>query len=188
LLNRSGESEGDIGVQVQALTPSLSEAIGASTGVAVTWVDPKGALAGTVSIGDVIETFNGEDIPTLEHWNVRAARLVTGDTLVLRVRSQRTLRVLRVVAPARRSPFSRDSLGLALRRIPSVGAEVFRVDIDSVAAESGLAIGDVITLIGNVASPTPDQIRRVYAATASGQPVLVGVTRGAIHYVTTFRK
>jgi S1-C subfamily serine protease len=65
---------------------------------------------------------------------------------------------------------------------------VTRVEPGSAAQQAGLRVGDVITLIADVAAPTPGQVLRSFAAVEPGQRVMVAVTRGDEHFVTTLRR
>ncbi len=188
LLSRKGEPAGELGVRVQSLTPSLEEATGAKAGVVVAWVDEQSVVAGTLSVGDVIEAFDGQVVATPQQWDVRLARLLAGDALALTVRRRGELQELHVIAPARPVPPSGQGLGLTMRRIPRIGTEIVRVDIGSVADRSGLVTGDVITLIGDTKVPTPAQVRNTFAAAPPGQPVLIAVTRSGTYRVMTLSR
>ena len=125
LVERTSVPAGDVGIHVQALTPDVAAATGASVGVVVTWVNPAGPAVGTVAVGDVIESMNGQPVPTPEHWRVRLARLEAGERLALGVRRGGQLREIELLAPAAAPPLPRRaSLGLQLRRVSSAGAEV----------------------------------------------------------------
>jgi S1-C subfamily serine protease len=60
---------------------------------------------------------------------------------------------------------------------------VVRVAPATAAHHAGLQAGDIITLAGTIAAPTPAQIHDAFAADPEGQGVLVAVTRGASHRV-----
>ncbi len=189
LVERTSVPAGDVGIHAQALTPDVAAATGASAGVVVTWVNPAGPAVGTVAVGDVIESMSGQPVPTPEHWRVRLARLEAGERLALGVRRGGQLREIELLAPAAAPPLPpRAALGLQLRGVSSAGAEVVSVEPDSAADRAGLAAGDVITSIGDLSSPTPAQVRAAFAAAPAGQPVLVGVTRGLTHLVTTLSR
>jgi S1-C subfamily serine protease len=186
LLSQPKRAPGAIGVQAQAVTDAIAAATGAAGGVVVTWVDP-GGPASELLVGDVIEAVDGR-AASRDEWDVRLARLAAGQRLVLRVRSRGEVREMTLVAaPASESPALR-ALGLTLRTRPKAGAEVVRVDPASVAARAGLTTGDVITLIGGVHAPTPAQVARSFSSLPEGRPILVGVTRGDDHFVTTFER
>jgi hypothetical protein len=46
----------------------------------------------------------------------------------------------------------------------------------------------VVTLIEEVQAPTPVQVTRSFAALREGQRVMVAVTRGTAHFVTTLER
>jgi S1-C subfamily serine protease len=104
------------------------------------------------------------------------------------VRRGRDIREVALVAttPATRS--ANRSLGLTQQARPKVGAEVVRIEPGSAAHRAGLTLGDVITLIADVPVPTPAQVTRSFAATGPGQRVMVAVTRGDTHFVTTVER
>ncbi len=180
---------GDLGISAQSLSPDLSAATGATVGVVVTWVDDRSPAAGVIAGGDVIEAADGRTLSTFEHWRVRLARLGAGEALTLRVRRRGEVRDVQLGAPAPEIPVAqRAPLGLRLRRTSGAGAEILGIEPGSAATRAGFAAGDVITFIGDISSPTPVQVRTVFAAAPEGKPTLVGVTRGATHFVTTLTR
>ena len=183
LLSRPMQTAGTIGVEVQGVTASIAAATGAASGVVTTWVDPTGS-ASTLVVGDVIEAVDQRPVGH-DEWAARMSRLAAGQTLVLRVRSRGQVREVTITAAPVSQPPAPRSLGLTLRQRRRVGAEVVRVESESSAARAGLSVGDVITLIGGVHAPTPAQVIRSFSSIPDGQPILVGVTRGDAHFVTT---
>jgi S1-C subfamily serine protease len=179
---------GAIGIEVQDLTPAVASATAAATGVIVSWVDPDGASSEQLTVGDVIEGIDDRALATRQQWDVRVARLSAGQTLRLRVRRGGEVREVALVANAVAAPPASRSLGLTLRARTRIGAEVVRIEPGSAADRAGLAIGDVITLVGELSSPTPAQVMRSYTSMAQGQRVIVAVTRGEAHFVTTFER
>jgi hypothetical protein len=188
LVDMPRSASATLGIGVQALTADVSSATGAPMGVVVSWVDRAGAGAGQVRVGDVIDAIDGRPLESRQAWDVRTARLSEGETLSLRVRRQGEVREVWVVALAPPAPASTPSLGLTLRARAGAGAEVVRVDRGSAADRAGLIPGDVITLVADVELPTPAQITRAYAAMAEGQRLLLAVTRGVDHHVTTLER
>lgn len=186
LLRPSTIPAGDLGIHVQTVTADVSSATGAAAGVVVTWVDDAGPAARDIGVGDVIEAADGRILSTTEDWRVRLARLRAGETLALRVRRRGELQdvQLRAPVPPSASPINL-ALGLRMRRASRSGAEILSVEPASAAARAGLAARDVITLVGEITSPTPVQVRTAFAEAPDGKPVLVGVTRGTSHFVTT---
>lgn len=179
---------GTIGIGVQGLTPPIAAISGAQSGVVVTSVDDDGPPADQLRAGDVIEAIDGQAVPSRQHWDARVARLAPGATLVLRVRRGGELRDVKVVAAAPETPADSGQLGLTLRGRARVGAEVVRVVRGSAAERAGLAAGDVITLVADIAAPSPAQVMRAFAAASEGQPVMIAVTRGSTHFVTTLAR
>ena len=173
---------GQLGLAVQPLTRKLASVTGATGGVVITWVDPDGPSAGALQIGDVIEEADGERL-TSQQWAVRAARLAPGEPLTVRARRAGEMREVSLVAAAPRPEPGSTLLGLTMRAIPGIGSEVTRVAPSSAASRAGLEAGDVITLAGAIAAPTPAHIRDAVSADPEGQGVLLGVTRGTSHRV-----
>ena len=138
--------------------------------------------------GDVIEALDGRPVATPQHWDVRLARLSVGETLNLRVRRRGESRDVAIVAVAAAAQPASPSLGLTLRARTGIGAEVVRLDRGSAADRAGLAIGDVITLVADLSAPTPAQVLRSYTSLRPDERVIVAVTRGEIHFVTTLER
>jgi S1-C subfamily serine protease len=187
LREQPAASPGSIGVEVQALTGALGAATGARQGVIVSWVDPDGPAAGRVRVGDVIEALDGL-AASRETWDVRMARLAEGETLVAQVRRQDEAFAAPLVAAAETlAPASR-VLGLTLRARAGSGSEVVRVDQASAADRAGVAPGDLITLAGGVHAPSPAQVARAFASAPDGHPVMIAITRGDAHFLTTLER
>jgi S1-C subfamily serine protease len=181
-------SSATLGINVQALTADVAAATGAPLGVVVSWVDRAGAGAGQVMVGDVIEAIDARPLQSRQQWDVRMARLSEGETLALRIRRHGQIRDIWIVALAPAVRPSTRSLGLTMRLRPNRGTEVVRVDRGSIAERAGLIPGDVITHVANLEAPTPAQITRAHSATAVGQRLLIAVTRGDDHHVTTLER
>jgi S1-C subfamily serine protease len=93
-----------------------------------------------------------------------------------------------VVAVAPETPTGPGQLGLILRERARVGAVVAGVVPGSAAERAGLAAGDVITLVADIAAPSPAQVIRAFDSASEGQPVMIAVTRGTAHFVTTLAR
>jgi hypothetical protein len=186
LLARPATMRSYVGVDVQPLTASLSRATGASGGLIVTWVDARGPAAGVLKTGDVIETANNVALPTTDHWDVQMARLGAGQTLVVRVRDASGVREVSLVAAAGATNDSA-SLGLTLRTVPGVGAEVIRVERGSSGERGGLRSGDLITRADGTDAPSPAQLQRAFAS-ARERALIVAFTRGTSRQVTALEK
>jgi S1-C subfamily serine protease len=179
---------GTLGLQVQTMTEALSAVTGAPFGVIVSWVDKDGAAKGQLMVGDVIEVVDSRKIESRQHWDSRMARLTEGETVTLRARRHGEIREVWLVASALTPAPSNLPLGLALRERAKVGAEVTRVDRPSAGEKAGLAVGDVITLVAGISSPTSAHIREAFALAEEGQRVMIAVTRGDTHFVTTLER
>jgi len=188
LVDTPRSASATLGIEVQAMTADVSSATGAPLGVVVSRVDRAGAGAGQLIVGDVIEAIDGRPLEFRQQWDVRAARLSEGETVSLRVRRHGEVREVWVVAMAPPASAPTRSLGLTLRPRPGMGAEVVRVDRGSASDRAGLIPGDVITLVADLEAPTPAQVTRAYAAAAEGQRLLIAVTRGGDHHVTTLER
>ena len=186
LLGQPHSKRGYIGVEVQPLTPSLSKATGATRGVMVVWVDPRGPAADGLDVGDVIEAGNGAVFTTTDHWDAQIARLNIGQTFTVTARTASGTREVPLVVAAARPPDS-TSLGLTLRAIQGVGVEVVRVDPGSSGDRSGLLAGDVITRVGSTDVPTPAELRQAFASPGGLAPI-VAYTRGTSRRVTALEK
>jgi PDZ domain len=179
---------GAIGIEVQEVTPPVASVTAASAGVVVVWVDQAGASSEQLKVGDVIEAVDGRALATRQQWDVRVARLSVGETVGLRVRRRGEIREVALVANALAAPPASRSLGLTLRARTKIGAEVVRVERGAAADRAGLVFGDVITLVADVSAPTPAQVVRTYSSMGQGERVMVAVTRGDAHFVTTFER
>ena len=188
LIERPRPTAGTLGIDVQALTEPVAALTGAPLGVVVTWVQRDGAAAGHLVVGDVIEAVDGRTLATRQHWDVPMARLSAGATLALRVRRRGEVFDVALVATAAAGQPASRSLGLTLRGRTGIGAEVLRVQRASAADRAGLAVGDVITLFADVPAPTPAQITRSFASVRQGQRVMIALTRGDAHHVTTLER
>jgi hypothetical protein len=182
---------GDFGMAVEALSPSVASATGASTGVVVTSIDPDGPAAGMLVPTEVVEAIDGEEMRSIDHWRARVARVTPGDTATLRVRGAAGVRDVQMTAAARApavEPEGDASLGLRLRNIPKRGVEVLGVQPRSRAARAGIQEGDVITVAAGQASPTSAQLTRLFTSLPEGAAFLVAITRGNDNRVIAIAK
>jgi hypothetical protein len=180
-LRQQDGQAGTLGIAIQQLSPAIATATGAATGVVISAIDPGGAAAGALTPTDVIEAVNGQEMHTPDHWRARIARVQAGDTVTLRVRSAGALREERVTAvpfAASAEPADDRALGLQLRSVRSIGAEVISVQPESRAARAALREGDAITFAAGQQSPTAAQVMRAWAALPPGGSLLLAVTRG----------
>lgn len=183
LRSRGPVPAGWLGIDVHDLSPALVTATGARTGVIVSRVYPDGPAAAAFSATDVIEAANGEPVASMDDWRAISARLRPGASIALTVR--RREKVFNVTLTAAAPPPAqtvRQPLGLTLRSVPALGAEVVDVATPSSAGRAGLLAGDLIVAIGDIQRPTPAQVTRAFAA-ASDRPVLAVIARGERHQV-----
>jgi S1-C subfamily serine protease len=188
LRERPRTSAGTLGIEVQALTNPVALVTGAEVGVVVTFVRPDGPAAGHLMVGDVIEEIDGRRLATREEWVVRTSRLSVDDALKVRVRRRGEVVDVSLVAVSTPMPLVTRSLGLTFRRRTGIGAEIIRVEPASAGNRAGLVVGDVLTLIDDINAPTPVQVTRSFAALGEGQRMMVAVTRGTAHFVTTLER
>jgi len=188
LLRQPHSGPVSLGADVQALTPTLAAALQSPAGVVVTWVDPRGPAAGLLSPMDVVERVNSAAVTSPEQWETQVLGLSDGSATVLDVRRQGEARQVRVVAQGKRPAPTDPVLGLTLRTLPRVGAEVLHVLPRSIAARAGIQAGDVITKAGDVESPSSAQIARLFAAESPGESLVVALTRGQDHRVLAVAK
>jgi S1-C subfamily serine protease len=180
---------GHLGIEVQALTPPLRRALAADAGVVVTWVDPEGPAAAHLLVTDVIERLQDQPLTGVEDWTARLQRIAAGETVRIVVRRAGEGKELVIDAVERRPPPPADRpLGLETRLRPGEGAEVVSVQALSSAARAGLAPGDLITIAGDILSPRPGQIQRLYEDATGERPILLAVTRGGAHLVVALEK
>ncbi len=188
VLQQGIRPRGWTGVQVQSLSSRLASAIGVSTGVLVSWVDPRGPAASSLSPKDVVEQIDGKPVLTTEYWDRRTAGLAEGDSMMLTVRRGVDRHEVRLTAGRPPAPPAQLPLGLSLRTVGRAGAEVLRVDPESAAARAALRPGDLITAAGDVQAPTAAQLARLFGAAPDTAPLVVVVARGESHYVVALEK
>src|SRR5262245_34213985 len=172
-----------LGADVQALTPALASALQTQSGVVVTWVDPAGPAAGLLSAMDVVERVNSAPVTSPEQWDAQVLGLSDGSATVLDVRREGGTRQVRVTAQSKRPAPADPVLGLTLRTVTRIGAEVLHVLPRSAGARAGIQAGDIITKAGDVESPSSAQIARLFAAESTGASLVVALTRGPDHRV-----
>ena len=191
LTHRPPRQLGDLGIEVQALTPTLAAATDTATGVMVAWVDPEGPAAGLLRFGDVIERIGGTPVGTARAFGILEARVPPGTEVIVRVVRDDEYVDVAVVAASATPPEDPDRaarLGLVMRARTGSGTEIVSVEDGTAGSRAELAPGDLITSIGDQARPTPAQVRRAYADAGEGAWLLVGVLRGDRHIVVALEK
>jgi Do/DeqQ family serine protease len=175
-----------LGVTVQPVTPDMAESLGIqkSSGVIVSSVTPGSAAdhAG-VKRGDVIKSFNGQDVTDLNAFRNRVADTAPGATasiVVLRDGSERTLTAKLDESSASKNraanddaPAADDKAALGIAAAPLTpdmaaraglpretrGVLVERVNPEGRAASAGIQAGDVILEVNRRPVQTVDELR-----------------------------
>jgi serine protease Do len=194
-------TRGWLGVTIQDVDKSLADSFGLDR--------PRGALISQVSedgpadraglkAGDVIITFDGEDIPTsadLPHIVGLVAPGTNVDLEVVRDQKRRTLKVKVggldaedsfALNPRASSEGNGGRLGIVVEDAPaelleeqglSGGALVRQVVPGSVAAEAGILKGDVITLIGSTPVKSAKSLNKTIKGLKGGSSLPVRLIR-----------
>ena len=178
---------GTLGFAVQPLTRAIAKAAGGAHGMIVTVVDAKGPAIDQVQVGDVIDGINDTAVLTPLHWEAAVARVAAGDQVRLRVRQPTESQERTVVAAPLHPPAPRP-LGLELRTITGRGAIVVNVEAGSTSETAGVRVGDVITRVGDEHRPSAATVRRTFADMASGEAILIALTRNGQALVTALEK
>jgi C-terminal processing protease CtpA/Prc len=134
----------------------------------------------------VIEAIDNTPVPTPEHWAVHMDRLSAGQPVTLQLRRASSLQAsspqeVTITAQPLPPPADRP-LGLKMRTVARVGAEVLSVAPASAAERAGLLAGDIVTRAGDRDAPTAAELMDAFKESAD-RPLLVAVTRGATHHV-----
>lgn len=199
LLANAARPRATVGLEVQALTAPLRALTGASSGVAVTYVAPPAVSGDGVRVGDILESADGRALSTIQHWQRYLADVQVDVPVVLHVRRGGTGRDITVVpkavadmavaapsaAGSKAAPHPARPLGLELRTVARIGAEVLSVQPSSLASAADLRVGDVITMIGSLNQPTAVQVQRTATRAAGSGPLLLAIQRGDSHRLVT---
>ena len=172
----------DLHVEVRPLTPTLAKATGATQGVVVAWVDPRGPTAKHILVGDVIESVNARAIAHTRDWEVASSRLPVGP-VIMHVRRRGKSLDVQFTLPAATHSAAVSSLGLDMKGVPGVGTTVVRIDPRSAASAARLQEGDIITLVGQITAPTAAQISNAFRSARTGEAIMLAITRGRTHLV-----
>jgi hypothetical protein len=188
LLRQPGPTPAALGVDVQALSPTLATALQAKSGVVVTWVDPAGPAAGILSPMDVVDRLNATAVTSPDQWEAQVLGLSDGTAAVLDVHRLGEAQQVRVTARGKSASADDAALGLALRTIPRIGAEVVHVLPRSAAARAGIQAGDIITRAGDVDTPSAAHVSRLFVTESQGGSLVVALTRDQDHRVLAISK
>ena len=188
LLRQPRSNPAALGVDVQALSPTLATSLKAKAGVVVTWVDPDGPAAGIVSPMDVVDRLNGNAVTSPDQWEAQVLGLSDGNPAVLDVHRLGDAQQVRVIARGKSAAADDAALGLTLRTIPKIGAEVVHVLPRSASARAGIQAGDIITRAGDIDTPTAAHVSRLFVTESQGGSLVVALTRDQDHRVLAINK
>jgi serine protease Do len=192
---------GWLGVTIQDVDRTLAESFGLDRpqGALVSQVAPD-SPAGKAGLepGDVILTFDGKEIDSSADLPHVVGLIAPGETVpveLIRERKRRTLKVevggldaddSFALLNDRGQASDGNRLGLSVETAPpealqrfgiSGGVVVRQVAPDSVAAESGIVAGDVITLLGSTPTKDVDSFQRAVGELKAGESVPVRLIR-----------
>jgi hypothetical protein len=183
-----GRAAGDLGLELQPLTPPLARATGAARGVVVASVDPAGPAA-DLEPGDVIEAIDQRPVTSLHQADLLVTSLTPGSTVTLRIRRGAEVIEPALVVRARpRAGPPAATLGLTVRVRRGVGLEVQAVEPGSAGDRAGLRPGDIVVAINRVATTAPTALTGAWAEAPSGSALLVAFVRGSKGRVTALEK
>ena len=205
LKDKGHVTRGWLGVQIQAVTPAIAEALEmkSAEGTLVAELEPTGpAVKSGLEVGDVITSVNGDAIKTSRELARKIAAMAPGTSVRLGVfgnGQEKTITLNLGTLPDKseakteqqQAPSEPSSLGLTLApagKVPGAGDRgvvITGIDPDGRAAESGLQTGDVILNVGQAAVNMPADVRKFLneAHAQSKRSILMRVKRGD---VTTF--
>ena len=192
-------TRGWIGVELQALTPEIADAVGlkSAEGALVVQLEPDSpAIQGGVEVADVITSVNNDIVRDARELVKRLSATPPGSSAklgVVRNGQEKSITVTvgkfprasiddkvekKIVAPA--------VLGLTLAPAKDVagvadrGVVITDISPTSRSAESGLQVGDIIMSVGSLSVDTPADVRRCIeeARTRSKRAVLLRIKRG----------
>ena len=181
---------GWLGMDLDALTPSLSRAAGADRGVAVAYVQAGGPAVKLVQPGDVIQSVDGTAVTTVAGFRrLEASRTPGANVLLTGVRRGAPLELTMTAADAAAvGPPATDGLGFVGRNVAGLGVEVLTVTPQGAAATAGLAAGDLILTIDGRQAPDIGDINRRYRAAAPASALLITIQRDGRHHVLALEK
>lgn len=182
-------TRGALGVEIQPITPKIASALGLKRldGALITEAEPDGPAAKAgIALGDVVIAVDAQPIPNGADLAARIGAMAPGTAVkigILRNGSERIVSVTlgelpatpfkAAVAPAKQK---RAGLGLGLAPAATIegagsrGVVITEVDPDGLAAEKGLAAGDIILDVsGNPVRTSADVHNAVSQARENGK-------------------
>jgi S1-C subfamily serine protease len=180
-----------LGIDVNALTPSLARATGADHGVVVARVHPASPAAEALRSGDVIQTIDGSRVTSVAGFRrIERTRPSAASVAVSGVRLGKPLAVTLTAEPAEEPPAASDPADLAFvgRTVAGTGIEVVAVQPAGAAAAAGLSRGDLIIAIDGEPARDLAALARRFRSAAAGTAILLTVQRGQQHRVLALEK
>ena len=179
---------GDLGIEVQSLTPALARAAGAETGVMVSYVHPGGPAADVVRTSDVVQAIDGTRITTVAGFQQIAHSRAPGADVTIDLVRRGTPLSGKITAASLIGGEPTNDLGAMLRTLTGAGTDVIRVLPEGAAARSGLQPGDIIVALDGRSSPSARDVERAFRTLPPGGALLLTIERAARHRVVTLDK
>lgn len=187
---------GQLGVQIQDITPELSEALGLTVnqGAVIARVQPDSpAEKAGLKDGDVVVAFNGTPVDGASDLRNRVGQLRIGAKVTLDILRDGKKRVIDVVVGKRDlaqngkgaevdhpllagATFAPAPISNENGKTPTPGVVVTAVEDGSTAARAGLEQGDIIVSCNKIPVKTPSELQK--AASAKKNGVLLNIRRG----------
>lgn len=179
----AGPLNGDLGIEVDGLTPALAGATGTEQGVIVVHVRAGGPSDGALRTGDVVQSVDGAAVASAVAFReLERSRTPGADVTITAVRARSPLQVTVKAADVSAGTTEAADPGLVGRNVPGVGIEVVTVREGSAAHRAGLARGDLIVAVDGEQAPDTTSFARRFRGDGA-VTALVTVQRGAEHRV-----
>lgn len=182
---------GSLGVEVDALSPALGAATGATSGVVVTYVEPEGPAGKAVQSGDVIQSLDSTPVTSVAEFRRLESSRAPGATVAVagtRRGSPLQASLTAVDAAAPPPAAGAGEPGFIGRNVPGAGIEIVTVRPGSAAAAAGLQPRDLIVALDGQQAPNSATLARRYRGAAEDAAVLLTVKRGERHHVLALEK
>jgi len=184
-------SNGDLGVEVQALTEALARIGGATGGVMVTRVESGGPADGSLVSGDIVQSVDGRPVTSPLEFTAVAQSQVPGRAIPIvfvRRGTAATVDLTPRAGPGADSapPASAGrELGITTR---TAGGRrtIASVQEGSAGARAGLQVGDAIVSVGGQNANT--DLARAFRALKAGGGLLVTIERAGHRRVVALEK
>jgi hypothetical protein len=172
-----------LGIAVQPLTPALATALSVHRGVVVSEVDPAGSAAGILEPADVITTLEGRPTEEPDDLLIQLASRPSGGSVSVSIARKGAVRTVALPLAATR-PEGAEGGSVAFAREGGAGTHVVE---GTEVAGTGLLPGDTVTHAGDIANPSPAQLRRMLAGVAPGGFAILTIRRDGRQRVLAVR-